>query len=215
MYDEETGEITGERPLWDIKEHVVEEDGRFLWPREARPDGKMFGFNLNILAGIRGEYEDTTQYYAQYYNNPNDSSSDRISRDKFQYYNIRHLRREGGNWFLKEKRLNVYAAIDFAFSLNKKADWTAIVVIGIDSDSNIYVLDIDRFRSDKTIEYFKRIAALHSKWGFRKLAAEVTVAQKVIVNDIKDYVKKEGLTLSVEDHRPNRLEVIRSSLLPS
>lgn len=71
--------------MWDIKEHVVEEDGRFLWPRESRPDGKMFGFNLNILAGIRGEYEDTTQYYAQYYNNPNDPGSERISRDKFQY----------------------------------------------------------------------------------------------------------------------------------
>lgn len=195
VYNEED-ELIDKLPVWDIKEFVVETDGVFLWPRTVRSDGKAFGFDRNILARIKAEYEDKVQFYSQYYNNPNDSSSDRISRDKFQYYSLKHLKREGGNWFLKGKRLNIYAAIDFAFSLSKKADWTAIVVIGIDYDSNIYVLDIDRFRSDKTLDYFKRIASLHSKWGFRKLAAEVTVAQKVIVNDIKDYVKKEGLTLA-------------------
>lgn len=206
LYDEETGEITGERPLWDIKEHVVEEDGRFLWPREARPDGKMFGFNLNILAGIRGEYEDTTQYYAQYYNNPNDPGSERISRDKFQYYDQRFVKQAGGDWFFKDRRLNVYASIDFAFSLSKAADYTAIVVIGVDCEGSVYILDIDRFKTDKILDYFKHIAALHSKWEFKKLRAEVTVAQQIIVNDIKDYIRKEGMRLSVEEYRPSRSE---------
>ena len=100
----------------------------------------------------------------------------------------------------------MYASIDFAFSLNKKADYSAIVVIGIDPDGNIYVLDIDRFKTDKTKEYFKRIAQLHSKWYFKKLRAEVTVAQQIIVNDIKDYVKKEGMTLSIDEYRPSRHE---------
>ena len=203
----EEDELIDKLPVWDVKEYVVETDGLFLWPRSVRSsDNKAFGFDRNVLARIKAEYEDQVQFFSQYYNNPNDSSSDRISRDKFQYYNPRHLKRQSGTWYFKDKRLNLYAAVDFAFSLSKKADWTAIVVIGIDSDSNIYIMDIDRFKSDKTIEYFKRIASLHSKWGFRKLAAEVTVAQKVIVNDIKDYVKKEGLTLSIEDHRPNRHE---------
>lgn len=205
-YDEITGEITGERPIWDIKEHVVEEDGRFLWPRESRPDGKMFGFNMNILAGIKGEYEDTTQYYAQYYNNPNDPGSERISRDKFQYYDQRFVKQAGGDWFFKDRRLNVYASIDFAFSLSKAADYTAIVVIGVDSEGYIYILDIDRFKTDKTLDYFKHVAALHSKWEFRKLRAEVTVAQQIIVNDIKDYIRKEGMRLSVEEYRPTRSE---------
>ena len=194
-------------PVWEVKEFAVEEDGLFLWPRVVRPaDNKAFGFDRNTLSRIKAEYEDKVQFFAQYYNNPNDPSSDRISREKFQYYNLRNLRRDGSVWYFKDKRLNVYAAVDFAFSLSKKADWTAIVVIGINCDSEIYVLDIDRFKSDKTLEYFKKIASLHSKWGFKKLSAEVTVAQKVIVNDIKDYVRKEGMTLSIEDHRPNRHE---------
>lgn len=203
----EEDEVVDKLPVWEIKEYAVEVDGIFLWPRTVRPtDNKAFGFDRNVLSRIYGEYEDKVQFYAQYYNNPNDPSSDRISRDKFQYYDQRHLKRSNGSWFFKDRKLNVYAAVDFAFSLSKKADFTAIVVIGIDNQSNIFVLDIDRFKSDKTFEYFKRITELHSKWGFKKLSAEVTAAQKVIVNDIKSYVKKEGMTLSVEDHRPNRHE---------
>ncbi len=203
----EEDEVIDKLPVWEVKEFAVETDGIFLWPRVVRPeDNKAYGFNRNTLSRIKAEYEDKVQFYAQYYNNPNDPSSDRISRDKFQYYNVRNLKRSNGNWFFKDRRLNIYAAVDFAFSLSKKADWTAIVVIGIDHEANIYVLDIDRFKSDKTLDYFKRISSMHSRWGFKKLSAEVTVAQKVIVNDIKDYVKKEGMILSVEDHRPNRHE---------
>lgn len=200
-------EVIDKRPVWDIKEYAVEEDGVFIWPRTVRSsDNKAFGFDMNVLARIRAEYEDRVQYYSQYYNDPNDPGSARITRDKFQYYDRKFLKREGGNWFFKGRKLNVYAAIDFAFSLSRKADYTAIVVIGINSEGHIYVLDIDRFKSDKTIEYFKRIADLHSRWHFKKLRAEVTVAQKIIVNDIKDYIKENGLSLSVEEYRPSRTE---------
>lgn len=205
-YDEDTGALIGEVPIWNIKEHVVEQDGMFLWPREVRTDGKAFGFNLNILARIKAEYEDRTQFFAQYYNNPNDPGSARISREKFQYYDQKFIKRKNGDWYYMNKKLNIYASVDFAFSLSKHADSTAIVVIGMDSDGDVYVLDIDRFKSDKTLDYFKHIAQLHSRWEFKKLRAEVTVAQKVIVNDIKDYIKKEGLRLSVDEFRPSRVE---------
>lgn len=205
VYDDD-GILVNKLPVWDIKEYKVEEDGIYIWPRAVRDDGKAFGFDNNILARIRAEYSDRVQFFAQYYNDPNDPGSDRISRDKFQYFDLRHLRKEGSNWFFKDKRLNVYAAVDFAFSLSKKADYTAIVVIGIDCDSNIYILDISRFKTDRTIEYFKQIKELHAKWNFKKLQAEVTVAQKVIVEDIKEYVKKDGLRLSVVEYRPSKAE---------
>lgn len=200
-------EIIDKRPVWEIKEYAVEVDGVFVWPRTVRSkDNKAFGFDANTLARIKAEYEDRVQFFAQYYNDPNDPGSERITHDKFQYYSPKFLKREGGTWFFKDKRLNIYAAIDFAFSLNKKADYTAIVVIGLDCDGNIYILDIDRFKSDKTIEYFRHVADLHSRWHFKKVRAEVTVAQQIIVNDIKDYIKKEGMMLSVDEYRPNKTE---------
>lgn len=204
-YDDE-GDIEGSHNVWDIKEYAVEDDGYFIWPRMTRPDGKAFGFNLNTLARIKAEYEDGVQFYAQYYNNPNDPSSDRISKDKFQYANPRLLRKEGSRWMYNGKRLNIYAAVDFAYSLTQKADWSAIVVVGVDSDKNYYVLDIDRFKTKKNIVYFEHIAELHARWNFRKLLAEVTAAQDTIVEAIKDYVKERGSSLSIETHRPNRQE---------
>jgi predicted phage terminase large subunit-like protein len=205
-FDEVTGALITKNKVWSIKEHPVEKDDIFLWPRSVRDDGKAFGFSKNILSRVRAEYTDRTQFYAQYYNDPNDPDSERMGREVFQYYNPRYLRKEGSRWNYNGKRLNIYAAVDFAYSLSKDADYTAIVVIGIDCESNIYVLDIDRFKSFKTIEYFKHIAALHSKWGFKKLQAEITAAQKTIVDSIKDFVKKEGLSLSVIEFRPSKAE---------
>lgn len=206
IYDEESGELLDNKPVWEIKEYAVEQDNHFIWPRAIREDGKAYGFDMSTLARIKAEYIDKVQFYAQYYNDPNDPGSARISEDKFQYYEQRQLVQTAGNWFYAGRRLNVYAAIDFAFSMGQRADYTAIVVIGIDCDGNIYVLDIDRFKTEKIVEYFKHVAALHSKWEFKKLRAEVTVAQKIIVNDIKEYVKKEGMLLSIEEYRPTRKE---------
>lgn len=204
-YDDD-GFLIDTLPVWEVKEYVVEKDGLYIWPRVVRKDGKAFGFDRRVLARIKAEYSDRVQFHAQYYNDPNDPGSNRINRDKFQYYNPRYLERRGGDWYYKDNRLNIYAAVDFAFSLSKAADYTAIVVVGVDCDDNYYVLDIDRFKSDKTIDYFKHIASLHSKWAFKKLRAEISVAQKVIVNDIIGYVRKEGLRLSVDEFRPSKAE---------
>lgn len=201
------GDIVGKKKVWDIKEYAVEQDGIFLWPRTMRPsDKKFFGFDSQVLSRIRAEYPDRTQFFAQYYNDPNDKGSNRIDRSKFQYFDPKFLKREGGSWYYLRNRLNIYAAIDFAFSLNKKADNTAIVVIGIDSEGNIYVLDIDQFKTDKIAEYFRHIVDLHSRWDFKKLRAEVTVAQAIIVRDLKDKIKEEGLVLSIDEFRPTRRE---------
>jgi hypothetical protein len=204
-YNDE-GEVTDRKPVWEVKEYAVESDQQFIWPRAVRSDGKAYGFDMSVLARIRAEYADKVQYYAQYYNNPNDPGSDRISRERFQYYDKKFLKQKDGYWYFKNKKLNVYAAIDFAFSMSKKADSTAIVVIGIDEEGFIYVLDIDRFKSDKISEYFSHLTALHSKWEFKKLRAEVTVAQAVIVRDLKDKMREEGMRLSIDEFRPSRKE---------
>lgn len=211
----DVGEIIDRRPVWEIQEFEVETEGVFIWPRTMRSDKKFFGFDNQVLARIKAEYSDKTQFYAQYYNNPNDPGSNRIDRSKFQYYDSKFLKQKYGYWYFKNNKLNVYAAIDFAFSLSKKSDDTALVVIGVDPDNQIYVLDIDVFKSDKIAEYFKHISQLHSKWEFKKLRAEVTVAQAVIVRDLKDKMREEGLSLSIDEHRPTRNEGSKAERIAS
>jgi len=127
-----------------------------------------------------------------------------MNHSRFQYYDRKHIKREDGRWYYKNKPLNVYAAIDFAFSIKKTADYTSIVVIGIDGDGYVYVLDIERFKTERIITYFEKIKVLHARWMFRKLRAEVSVAQGMICNDLKDMIRKEGLSLAIDEHRPTR-----------
>jgi len=210
LFNEE-GEIIGSESVYEHYQMEVEDrgdgTGEFLWPRQQNQRGKWYGFDRVILAKKRAKYLDKTQYRAQYYNNPNDPDNARVDVTKFQYYDKKHLTEESGYWFYKEQKLNVYAAIDFAFSLRKKADYTAVVVVGVNADNDIFILDIDRFKTDKISVYFDHILTMHYKWGFKKMRAEVTVAQQAIVRSIKeDHIKRLGLQLKVDEYRPSRHE---------
>jgi phage terminase large subunit-like protein len=195
--------------LYDHKEWPVENvgdgTGEFIWPRSQRSDGQWFGFNAEILAVKKSEYKNQTYFRAQYYNDPHDVDSSPIKRDYFQYYDPKWITKQNYKWAYQRQPLNVFASVDFAFSTGKKSDYTAIVVIGVDGQNNYYVLEIDRFKTDQPSEYFKHILKLHEKWGFRKIRAEVNVAQAVLVNDFKEnYIRKYGLSLSVDEYRPTR-----------
>ena len=208
QYDEYGNRISKEL-LFECKEHAVETagdgTGEYLWPRTQRSDGRWFGFNAEELARKRSQYLNKLHFRAQYYNDPHDVDSSPIQRNLFQYYDQSHLIRKDGHWYYKRERLNVVAAVDFAYSLGAKSDYTAIVVVGVDGQNNYYILEIDRFKADRPSDYYPHILKLYEKWGFRKLRAEVTAAQVVIVNDLKDnYIRKYGLSLSIDEHRPTR-----------
>lgn len=206
---DEFGDVVDSRALYEVFERQVESrgdgTGEFLWPRQMRTDGKWFGFNREILATKRAKYLDKTQFRAQYYNDPNDPSSAAIKRELFQYYEKKHLSFKNGHLYMRDRKLNVFASIDFAFSTKQKADYTSIVVCGMDYDRNIYILDIDRFKTDKISDYYRHILDLQIKWSFRKIRAEVNVAQTMIVKELKEgYIKPNGLALSIDEHRPTR-----------
>lgn len=203
-YDE-SGQLVGKKPRWEIFERVVETHGEFLWPRQYRPDGRWFGFDDSILSEIKSEYEDKTQFYAQYYNNPEDPESVKLDRSSFMYYNPKFLTYEDG-WYYQGNKLNVYAAIDFAFSLSAKADYTSIVVVGVNSENEYYVLDIERFKTDNIKDYFNAILDTYKRWEYRVLRAEVVAAQSAIVKEIKTLISNNGIRLRVDEYRPSRAE---------
>ena len=202
LYDDEG---MGENEyLYEVFERQVEDKGdgtgNFLWPRMQRYDGKWFGFDMKVLAKKKAQYFDLGKYRAQYYNNPNSESSSALKQDLFQYYDKKHLTQSTGHWYFKERRLNVFAAIDLAYSTRKDADFTCIVVGGIDHLNNIYVLDIERFKTGNVNEYFDKILKLYTKWGFRKIRTEIIAAQMAVVKALKDdYIRPHGLALSIDE----------------
>jgi phage terminase large subunit-like protein len=212
MEIEEYDELGNTLPSVSLFEHIEEAvesvgdgTGQFLWPRQNRGDGKWFGFDQEVLAKKRALYLNKIHFRAQYYNDPHDVDSSIFKREIFQYYEPGFLSRKDGKWFFKGDRLNVVASIDFAYTLAKRADYSCIVVLGIDGKSNYFVLEIDRFKADAPSQYFQHLLKMFEKWGFRKVRAEVTAAQKTIVNDLREsYIRPLGLSLSVEEFRPTR-----------
>lgn len=213
--DEATGEDV-ERPVYEVFQRVVETNGEFLWPVQRRSDGKVFGFDEKVLARKKAKYLDVTQFYAQYYNNPNSPETSYIDASRFQYYNRDALKNISGDWYLGDKLLLVYAAVDFAYSVKERSDYTAIVTVGIDEDGDIYILDIDRFRTNKISEMYERIARGYRKWGFRRLRAEVTAAQSLVVQQLKDHMRSANMPVAIDEHRPtrNKEERIKAALEP-
>jgi hypothetical protein len=207
-YDE-YGNKQESTPLFEVKEAAVETagdgTGEYVWPRSQGTDGKWWGFNQEVLDTKRSQYLNKVHFRAQYYNDPHDIDSSPIQRELFQYYDQNFLSRRDHAWFYKRERLNVVAAVDFAYTTGKNSDSTSIVVLGVDGYNNYYILEIDRFKTDKISDYFSHILKLFEKWGFRKVRCEVSTAQSVIVKDLKEnYIRPYGLGLSVDEFRPTR-----------
>lgn len=206
----EDGEYLGEKPLWHIFERQVEDrgdgTGMYLWPRVFNPDLRQwFGWGVQALARKKAEYlnnGEATQFYAQYYMEPNDPSSHRVSYDSFQYMNLAKLLWKGGHWEYDNKKLTIGCYMDVAStdasSRNaKKADWSAIAVVGIDSEGTYYVLQLEQFQTDKRRVYYDHVLQLWKRWGFRELHIETEAAGKLVAEGIKEQLRADGFSLRV------------------
>ncbi|AUR95493.1 terminase large subunit [Vibrio phage 1.208.B._10N.222.52.A7] len=200
-------------PRWAIFEKVVEDspnrtgDGVFIWPRQQSPiTGEWFGFDTKELAIKKADLHvdgDITGYYAQYYNDPNDASLNKLSRNDFKYFNPHLLVGTGaGNWEYSGKPLKLFAAADLAFTDGiganaKKRDYTAVIVIGIDTEGYIYILDLQRFQTDKMEVYYQEIMNMADYWGFRKITVETNNGGKLVKRYLEDEIRREGGFLEV------------------
>lgn len=203
QYDHE-GNLIGKKKSWSVFQREVEKDGEFLWPRTKRSDGKAFGYNMQELARIKGSYLDKSQFYAQYYNDPNRLGASKYNSSQFIYYEKEKLQESNGRWTIAGKKLNLFAAIDFAYSLSDSADSSCIAVVGETADKLYYIIELDRFKTDRIKDYFDHVSRLHSKYHFKKLRGEATVAQSVIVKYLKDQLASQGVPLQIEEYKPIR-----------
>tara|TARA_R110002110_G_scaffold116418_2_gene287916 strand:+ start:748 stop:2373 length:1626 start_codon:yes stop_codon:yes gene_type:complete len=94
---------------------------------------------------------DAAFFFQEYQNIPMDDSFRVFKKEHIQYYEGHYLK-DGDNQFLvkttngvrKQIPINVFMGIDPASSENIKADYSAILMIGVDDQFNIYILDMFR-----------------------------------------------------------------------
>lgn len=212
IWDEVAREFINEEPLWETLEEVVEDHGdgtgNFLWPRTfSNSTEEWYGFDTQELEMIQADYRsrnEMPQYYAQYYNDPNDESTNLLDRSLFQYYEPSHLKVTPFGVYHKNKKLNIAAAMDVAWTEvtnsggRSDPDYTAIAVIGADEDGYYYVLDLARFRTSNFQIYYDNVINLSEKWGFRKIVVETNSGGKLVAQEIQRLSREAGSLVSVE-----------------
>ena len=204
--ENEDGEVVLEEVrMFTVMQDEVEVEGEFLWPRQQRKDGKYFGFNPRILARKKAVYEannQITQFFAQYYNDPNDKSTAPISRDLFRYYKKEELEYIAGVWMIQGKPCWMYCAVDMAASTKDKADFTVVSTGCIDDEGNRYVVDIKRFKTQKISETFNAIRASYESYQFKKLRIEAVAGFRLVAQDLADRLTDEGVRIPIDLYIP-------------
>ena len=205
--------ITGKKRLWDIMECAVEDSkyqdgsGKYLWPSIYSTELKtVYGFNPKVLSEKKAEYialGESKQFKAQYYHKTHSAEDDKVDSECFKYYDQAHLKQERGKYYFKGRLLNIFAGMDLGFTDERdkggdKADYSAIAVIGVDAEGFIFVLEVDRFKTDDWDVYYQRLIDLALYWNFRKCRIETNSGGKFVKREIDNRVRENGQVLEVE-----------------
>ena len=91
-------------------------------------------FSWQVLEELKRQ-KGSTEFNAQYMNNPIDAEDADFRRIWFKYYE---------DIDTKGLQLNYFTTIDPAISSEKSADFSAIVTVGVDKENNMYVVNLVR-----------------------------------------------------------------------
>jgi len=127
---------------WDVMYHkAINDNGDVLWPSY---------FSREKLDDIRSRFEDvglSHKFAQEYLNEARDLQNAKFKTDRLEYYDHEFESRDGYCYIVNSKDaipINVYIGVDLAYEATQSSDFQIIMIIGIDSDRNIYVIDYMR-----------------------------------------------------------------------
>lgn len=133
------------------------------------------------------------EFSAQYLNDPTPAEDAVFRKDQFRYFNEIDIR---GKDFTK------VLTIDPAISIEKDADFTAMVVSAIDTFGNIFVLDIVRGHF-KPSEIIERVFYINEIWHPQQVGIETVAYQKALSYALKDEMQKRRRYLPIVELLPH------------
>ena len=162
---------------WDVNFYRAIENGKPLWESqfsEEKLESKKREF---IEAGL------VNKFAQEYMNDARDITNAAFKIDRIQYYNGTFKNKHNMPYIFEGENatpLNVYIGVDLAATASETSDYQVIMVMGIDSNKNRYVLDYFRERIPafdvpaKIIEYAKKYAPV------RRVTIETVAAQEMV-----------------------------------
>jgi predicted phage terminase large subunit-like protein len=137
--------------------------------------------------------EGWAHFSSQYLNDPVPEEDAIFKRQWFHYYQQDDI---------KGSLLNKFLLIDPAISESKYADYTAMVVVGVDEWENFFILDIvrQRFSPHQMIE---EIFRLREKWNVVDIAMEQVAFQRVLGYTIREDQRFKRRPFHITELKPN------------
>ena len=189
---------TGEEYSWDVLTYkAILDNGKPLWPSrwpiKKLEERKQF----YIDSGVAGKF------YQEFMNQAK-SPEDQIFQEEDindNYYKGKvKFDNEADSWFLDlddgtKPFINIYIGVDPASTLSSRADYSVIMVIGVTSDNDYYILEYWRKRvlpmecADEIFKIAKRYSPI------RRINIETIAYQEMLRDYIMKRSKKEGLFL--------------------
>ncbi len=188
-----------EDPTW---EHLFYEAhnpdfSEILWPEQ---------FSRERLTDIRAGYlaqNDPEGYSQEYLNRPVDVQNAFFNKDYFFDFD----RDDNGKWI--KPNLEYYAAADFAISEREKADYTAIVVCGVDPEGRVYVVDAKRGRWDADA-IISELMATQKMWKPNVFTFETTQIDKAIGPFLDREMLRQRVYLNIVKMTPTQSKTMRA-----
>jgi len=213
-YDGEMIIIGTRWSYYDLYSHIVDEfsDQTDIYIRGAYKDDGSLYFpemlgedKLRELRGLQGSYV----FSSFYLNDPVDEDSALIKKSYLKYHDTEENP--------TPKNLNIFTLCDPAVSQTTHADYSSIVIVGVDSQNNWYVLEVRRGKWTVG-ELIEQLFAVYNMWKPITMTIEVIGQAQGLMTPIHDEEERRNTFLPLYEIkvRPDtRKEMrIRSVLQP-
>lgn len=181
---------------YDVMVRKVIEDGKIIFPKHF---SKRFDENKKTWESVPEEncmdyieHLKTSmpldEFSAQYLNDPISSENQLFKPEMFKY------------WQKRPEGLYTAMAVDLAISLKTDADRTAMVVLGMDKDYQIYVLDyiVGRWSPHEIVN---NVFNMQSKWKPFNVGMEVNGFQRTLKLAVEEEMRNRKQYFGVEEIR--------------
>ena len=136
----------------------------------------------------KGPYEFSTQYL----NDPVTPEDATFKREWFGYYEPTDA---------IGKLFHTYITVDPAISMERDADFTAMVVTSIDQYGNIYIREVIRAKLTPR-QIIDQLFRLAEQWHPNRIGVEDVAYQKALAYSIREEAAKRGRYLPIQEVRP-------------
>lgn len=197
----------------DLYAHAIEKMGFQVYKRKAvvlGPDGPEPLFKGRIpMSFFEGIIQtDPAQWAAQYANDPSDIMQADFQRSWLRFYTIapdgdlRWVDHDGSIHIQSLAQLRIYVHVDPSMGDTLRADCSAVMVVGVNTHGQCFILDAWQQRIDP-LNLTEKLFEVHDRWSPRVISIESTAFQKSLRYFTEREAQRRGVYLRIEDSKPS------------